>query len=66
MEKQINLDNWLIKIKDRLLKCTRCGHIWIQKNKFKKPRRCSACNSPYWDRPRQKDLKISLIKNIEF
>ena len=37
------------------LKCERCGHSWV-------PRKseitiCPRCKSPYWNRPRKKEVK---------
>ena len=31
-------------------KCLRCSHVWPDKRE-KKPIRCPACGSPYWDMP---------------
>jgi len=62
-----NLENtFLEKVKERLLKCTRCNYIWIQKNKKKKPKNCPLCNSPYWHTPKKKILTIEMIKGIKF
>lgn len=33
--------------------CERCGHEWIPRDPDEPPRRCPACKSPYWDRPRR-------------
>lgn len=38
------------------LTCTRCGHTWIP-NRDQPPKVCPKCKSPYWDRPRQKDVE---------
>lgn len=66
-KKEIKLEEFLIKIKDRLLTCNRCGHVWIQKNPDKKPKNCSKCNSPYYDKLRQVDIKkLMITKGIEF
>lgn len=35
------------------LHCLRCGHTWLPRSD-KKPKWCPNCNSPYWDKPRQK------------
>lgn len=37
-------------------KCLRCGHTWIPRTN-NKPKVCANCKSPYWDRPRKKDIK---------
>lgn len=39
-----------------VLHCLRCEHDWVRRNLKQLPVKCPACNSPYWDRPRQKDL----------
>lgn len=36
--------------------CERCGHIWRPVNQDKKPSWCPKCNSPYWDKKRQKEV----------
>lgn len=36
-----------------LLNCTRCGHVWTPRVKDR-PKFCPKCNSPYWDKERQK------------
>jgi len=33
--------------------CERCGHEWLPRDPDDPPRRCPACKSPYWDRPRR-------------
>jgi len=35
------------------LKCLRCGGEWIPRRP-QKPKHCPKCNSPYWDKPRQR------------
>ena len=37
------------------LKCLRCGHAWIQRKE--KPKQCPKCKSPYWNKPRKKEVK---------
>lgn len=37
---------------DRTCKCRRCGWTW--KPRVPNPGRCPKCNSPYWNRERQK------------
>ena len=34
-----------------VLKCLRCGHEWYPR-RFEKPKVCSKCNSPYWNKKR--------------
>ena len=57
---------FLERIKGRILKCKRCGYIWIQKSKRKKPKNCPKCNSPYWMKERLKKLTFEMIKGIKF
>lgn len=33
--------------------CLRCGWIWTPR--VDNPRWCPKCNSPYWNKPRQRD-----------
>lgn len=37
------------------LVCNRCGHRWFPRA-VSLPKRCAACNSPYWNRPRKYKL----------
>ena len=38
--------------------CLRCAHVWWPRS-YNLPRRCPACNSPYWDRPRrERKIKV--------
>ena len=37
-------------------KCHRCGHEWIPRNKKEIPRVCPKCKSPYWDKPKKKEV----------
>ena len=37
-------------------KCYRCGHEWLPYDKNSQPRVCPKCKSPYWDRPRKKEV----------
>jgi DNA-directed RNA polymerase subunit RPC12/RpoP len=39
--------------------CQRCGHQWRPRTKTP-PVRCPSCKSPYWNRPRRKELSQSL------
>ena len=32
--------------------CLRCGYKWFPRSTVK-PKNCSRCNSPYWDKPRK-------------
>jgi predicted Zn-ribbon and HTH transcriptional regulator len=34
-------------------KCERCEHVWLPREKDKKPLVCPKCKSPYWDTPRK-------------
>jgi predicted Zn-ribbon and HTH transcriptional regulator len=38
-------------------RCERCGHEWVPRDKAQDPKVCPHCKSPYWDRPRQADVK---------
>lgn len=58
--------SFLERIKHRLLKCTRCSYVWVQKNKNKKPKNCPLCNSPYWRVPKKLRLTIEMVKGIKF
>lgn len=40
----VTLKGWL---------CERCSHLWVPREKDRKPRVCPKCKSPYWDRPRR-------------
>jgi DNA-directed RNA polymerase subunit RPC12/RpoP len=44
--------------------CYRCSHQWSPRKK-KKPRVCPHCKSPYWDRPRQKDIIKYIIDDAK-
>lgn len=44
-------------------RCLRCNYKWMPKKKNVMPKNCPSCNSPYWDKPRQKDLIDFLVKN---
>lgn len=36
-----------------ILKCCRCGHVWIPRKKSNHlPAVCPSCSSPYWNRER--------------
>ena len=51
----MNADDWLdyCILDIEKLKCLRCGYEWFPRSTFK-PKHCSKCNSPYWDKPRSK------------
>lgn len=36
-------------------RCTRCDHQWVPRRPTP-PRVCPTCKSPYWDRPRRRDM----------
>jgi DNA-directed RNA polymerase subunit RPC12/RpoP len=38
--------------KKKMLKCMRCGGIWGQRFKGRKPKKCTYCNSQYWETKR--------------
>ncbi len=38
-------------------RCLRCGHEWIPRNKKEIPRVCPKCKSPYWDKPKKKEVE---------
>jgi len=37
--------------------CLRCEHSWFPR-KPEKPLRCGKCGSPYWDRKRQRRVRV--------
>jgi len=37
------------------LTCERCGHKW--ETRLRDPRVCPHCHSPYWNRPRTREVK---------
>lgn len=41
--------------------CQRCKRNWCFRGEGK-PRRCGKCKSPYWDRPREKELLAAAVK----
>ncbi len=43
-------------------RCERCGHEWVPRDKDQAPKVCPHCKSPYWDRPRQADVKSAKKK----
>lgn len=49
----------------KILECLRCGHEWMPRKK-KTPKMCPKCNSPYWNRRRQKEVKKDLLTNFKF
>ncbi len=42
-----------MKIQMPKLKCLRCNHEWIPRKLDGDVRKCPACQSAYWDTPRQ-------------
>jgi rubrerythrin len=36
-------------------KCLRCGHTWTLRTPH--PKKCPKCKSPYWNKPRRKEMK---------
>lgn len=46
-----------IRITVEGFKCERCGHEWIPRDKKESPRVCPRCKSPYWDKPRKKQIE---------
>ncbi|MBV9920249.1 MAG: hypothetical protein JOY78_05240 [Pseudonocardia sp.] len=42
--------------------CERCEHVWLPRDKDRPPKVCPKCKSPYWDRPRQRDLAAKARK----
>lgn len=45
------------------LKCLRCGYEWFPRSQ-KKPKHCSKCNSPAWDKERVHKLLTPQEKEI--
>jgi len=43
------------KITIEAYKCERCGHIWPPRGQ-EEPRVCPKCKSPYWNKPRGKNI----------
>jgi len=56
----------MVKILKKGVACFRCGYEWVPKNFANLPKNCPRCNSPYYNKPRQKDLKLYLSKGIKF
>ena|SRR2546429_386307 len=38
-------------------RCSRCGHEWVPREGVEQPQVCPKCKSPYWDRPRQDEVR---------
>jgi predicted Zn-ribbon and HTH transcriptional regulator len=36
--------------------CERCDHKWVPREEGEEPKVCPSCKSPYWNRPRMKDM----------
>src|SRR4051812_18064662 len=49
----------MARIKIDGFKCDRCGHEWAPREPEQAPTVCPKCKSPYWDRPRQADLRAA-------
>src|SRR5437763_1958262 len=49
----------MARIKIDGFKCDRCGHEWTPREAGEAPTVCPKCKSPYWDRPRQSDLRAA-------
>jgi hypothetical protein len=56
------LTPFLIEITKLGLCCNRCNHRWIPKYKNKLPKFCPHCQSPYFNKPRQKPKVINSRK----
>lgn len=41
--------------------CSRCKHTWVPRDDAR-PLVCPKCKSPYWDKPRQDELKKKFDK----
>lgn len=55
----------MAKIKIDGFGCDRCGHQWAPREPGQPPTVCPKCKSPYWDRPRQSDLRAAgYVKSI--
>ena len=44
-----------IKLMLPILTCNVCGHEWVPR-KREVPKRCAKCKSPYWDRPKEREM----------
>jgi predicted Zn-ribbon and HTH transcriptional regulator len=44
--------------------CQRCGHITVTRDGTV-PKRCGACKSPYWSRPKSRLTKTTLTLRCE-
>jgi len=40
-------------------KCSRCGHVWLPRKDWEGelPAVCPKCKSPYWNRPKKKEVE---------
>lgn len=47
----------MAKIQVTAFSCERCEHIWVPRDINDPPQNCPKCKSPYWDRPRQSEVK---------
>jgi len=46
------------------VKCLRCGYEWIPR-RFKNPKNCAKCNSPYWNKPKVKQSGPKRLAKIK-
>jgi predicted Zn-ribbon and HTH transcriptional regulator len=49
-----------VKFEVEGFQCLRCGYKWVPrifKDSAEEPTICPKCKSPYWNKPRQSDLK---------
>ena len=46
-------------MEEKINRCVKCGHKWVQRGK-KKPKVCSCCKSPNWNKISNDDL-VSMI-----
>gem|GEM_PF-1709502 len=46
------------------MRCGRCGHEWIPR-RDRPPKVCSACKSPFWDKPKVRPATRGWAKVIE-
>lgn len=44
-------------------RCLRCGHEWVPHSDTEgDPTICPKCKSPYWDKPRQSEIKADKVR----
>jgi len=44
-------------------KCERCGYEWLSRTEGAEPSGCPNCKSPYWNKPRIRNLKKKASKS---